>query len=111
MSRYARFVVLALLSLTGVGIGQHTAPSTSSERKVVARSAPSYPELARRMHIGGVVKIEAMVRANGTVKSARALGGHPVLVDAAIAAVERWKFEPAQNETVEVVQVSFEWSE
>ena len=111
MSRYAKFVVVAHLSLTGVGIGQHTAPAAGSERKVIARTAPAYPELARRMHIGGVVKIEAMVRANGTVKSARALGGHPVLVDAAIAAVEKWKFEPEQNETVEVVQVSFEWAE
>ena len=111
MSRYAKFVVVALLSLTGVGAGQHAAPATNAERKVIARTAPAYPELARRMHIGGVVKIEAMVRANGTVKSARALGGHPVLVDAAIAAVEKWKFEPQPNDTVEVVQVSFEWSE
>jgi len=111
MSRFFRFAPLTLLLLTGVGIGQHTAPATSPERKVIARSAPAYPELARRMHIGGVVKIEALVRANGTVKSARALGGHPVLVDAAIAAVEKWKFEPTQNDTVEVVQVSFEWAD
>lgn len=111
MPRYAKVVVMALLLLTGVAIAQHTSPATSAERKVITRVAPSYPELARRMHIGGVVKVEAVVRPNGTVKSARVLGGHPVLVDAAIQAVEKWKFEPAQSETTEAVQVSFEWSE
>jgi len=109
MSRHARFAVIALLSLTGVAIAQHANPSTSSERKVIAHVAPAYPELARRMHIVGVVKVEAVVRTNGTVKAARALGGHPVLVDAAVSAVEKWKFESGQSETTEVVQVSFEW--
>jgi TonB family protein len=107
--RTARFIIgVALLSLAAAAIGQHAAPSTSSERKVITRVAPVYPELARRMHIVGVVKMEAVVRANGTVKLARVLGGNPVLIDAAIAAVGKWKFEPAPTETAEVVQVSFE---
>jgi TonB family protein len=69
--------------------------------------APDYPELARRMQIHGVVKLEAIVRPNGSVKSTRVLGGNPVLVDAAVAAVGKWKFEPAQTETTELVQVAF----
>jgi TonB family protein len=60
------------------------------------------------MHLHGAVKVEVVVRANGTVKSTRALGGNPVLVDAALAAVQRWKFQPAQAETTEVIQVLFE---
>jgi TonB family protein len=109
MLRTARFIIgVALLSLATVAVGQHAAPSTNSERKVIARVAPAYPELARRMHIVGVVKVEALVRANGTVKSARVMGGNPVLIDAAVTAVGRWRFEPAQSETTEVVQVSFE---
>jgi len=75
---------------------------------VVTRVAPEYPELAHRLHIQGVVKVEARVRANGSVKSARILGGNPVLADAAMVAVEKWKFEAAQNESTELVQVSFE---
>ena len=82
--------------------------SPNSARKVTQRVAPDYPELARRMHIHGVVKVEAVVRPNGTVKSTRVLGGNPVLVDAASEAVGKWKFQPAQAETTEVVQVSFE---
>jgi TonB family protein len=60
------------------------------------------------MHIHGVVKVEAIVRPNGSVKTTRVLGGNPVLVDAALDAVGKWKFEPAQNETTELVQLSFD---
>src|SRR5271167_2040337 len=50
-----------------------------AERKVVSRIPPFYPEMAKRMHLGGVVKLEVVVRANGTVKSMKAVGGSPVL--------------------------------
>ena len=78
------------------------------ERKVVSRIAPFYPEIAKRMHLGGVVKLEVVIRANGTVKSTNALGGAPVLIPSATDAVRRWKFEPAPEETTEIVQVVFE---
>jgi TonB family protein len=81
---------------------------TSSDRKVLTHVAPVYPELAKKMHIRGTVRVEAIVRANGTVKSTRVLGGNPVLVNAAQDAVTKWKFEPAQSESTEVVQLTFE---
>lgn len=85
-----------------------TTVTSGSERKVAARVAPVYPELAKKMHIHGTVKVEAIVRPNGTVKSTRVLGGNPVLVDAAQEAVSKWKFEPGQSETTEVLQLAFE---
>ena len=87
---------------------QSTTVSSSSERKISVRVAPTYPELAKKMHIHGIVRIEAIVRPNGTVKSTRVLGGNPVLVEAARDAVGGWKFEPAQGETTEIVQLAFE---
>jgi len=108
MRRGVRCVAVAFIWLTGLAIAQSVPTSLSSERKVTARVAPDYPELARRMHIRGVVKVEAVVRSNGSVKSARVLGGNPVLVDAALTAVGKWKFQPAQADTTEVVQVAFE---
>jgi TonB family protein len=87
---------------------QSTTVSSGSERKIAARVAPAYPELAKKMHIHGLVRIEAIVRPNGTVKSTRVLGGNPVLVESAQDAVGKWKFEPAQSETTEIVQVAFE---
>lgn len=90
---------------------QTASDSGHSERKVAARVAPVYPELAKKMHIRGIVKVEATVRPNGTVKTTRVLGGNPVLVDAALDAVNKWKFEAAQNETTEIVQLAFDSSE
>ncbi len=75
---------------------------------MTSRVAPAYPELARKMHIHGTVKVEAGVRANGTVKSTRILGGNPVLIEAASDAVKQWKFAPGPAETTEVVQLTFE---
>jgi len=87
---------------------QNTTVSSNSERKISARVAPAYPELAKKMHIHGVVRIQAIVRPNGTVKSTRILGGNQVLAEAAEDAVGKWKFEPAQSGTTEVVQLAFE---
>ena len=47
------------------------------------------------------------VRANGSVKSCKVLGGNPVLLEAATKAVAQWKFVPAPSDTVEVVQIAF----
>jgi hypothetical protein len=34
-------------------------------------------------------------------------GGHPVLAQAAVNSVRRWKWEPAAHETHETVEVKF----
>lgn len=108
MRRSVLFVVVALIALTTNVVVAQSAPAANSERKVSSRVAPNYPELAKKMHIRGTVRVEAVVRANGSVKSTRVLGGNPVLVDAAIDAVAKWKFETASNETTQVVQLTFE---
>jgi protein TonB len=91
---------------TQVQAQSNSAPA--SGRAVISRVAPAYPELAKKMHIHGTVRVEAGVRPNGTVKSTRILGGNPVLIEAASDAVKLWKFAPGPAETSEVVQLSFE---
>jgi TonB family protein len=109
MRRGVSLVTVVLIALaSSLATAQGASTSGAAERKISARVAPTYPELARKMHIHGVVKVEALVRPNGSVKSTRVLGGNPVLVDAALDAVNKWKFEPSQNETTEVVQLAFE---
>lgn len=76
-------------------------------RRVKTHVKPNYPELARRMNITGAVKIEVMIAPDGKVKSTRVIGGHPLLVDAALNAVKQWRFEPAAKETMQVVQFKF----
>jgi TonB family protein len=104
--------VAALLALTpNLAAAQSGSAPAVSDRKVASKVAPVYPELAKKMHLHGVVKVEAVVRPNGVVKSTRVLGGNPVLVDAALEAVGKWKFDAAQAETTEVVQVTFDTEE
>ncbi|HYM78518.1 MAG TPA: energy transducer TonB [Candidatus Dormibacteraeota bacterium] len=109
MRRGVLIVAVCLVALTwNLAGAQNSAGASNSERKVSLRVAPVYPELAKKMHIHGTVRVEAVVRPNGSVKSTRVIGGNPVLIDAAQDAVSKWKFEPAQAETTEVVQLSFE---
>jgi len=79
-----------------------------SDRKVLERVAPVYPELARHANLSGLVKIEVTVRPNGTVKETRVAGGNPVLCGAAVDAVRKWKFEAATSETTEIVELRFQ---
>jgi len=77
------------------------------KRKVKTRVLPNVPELARRMNITGKVKIELVIAPDGHVKTSRALGGHPVLVQSCLDAVKDWKFESAPEETTQLVEFDF----
>jgi TonB family protein len=77
------------------------------KRKVKTKTTPAIPELARRMNISGKVKLELVIAPDGHVKSSRAMGGHPVLVQTCQDAVKDWKFEPAPEETTQMVEFDF----
>jgi protein TonB len=79
-----------------------------TERKVISRIAPFYPKIAKQMRLSGVVKLEILVRPNGTVKSVKVLGGSPALIESATFAVQKWRFEAASEESTEVVEILFE---
>jgi TonB family protein len=79
-----------------------------TNRKVKSKVSPVYPELARRMNISGVVKVRVTVAANGSVKDAQLVGGHPVLASAAMEAVKKWRFETRPEETAETVEFRFD---
>ncbi len=71
----------------------------------VVNVVPVYPPVARAAHIEGYVILEAVIDASGNVTSARVLRGHPMLDQAALDAVQRWKFTPARlnDEAIPVV--------
>ena len=58
--------------------------------------APSYPDIARRMHQSGVVEVEVVVDETGKVISARALSGPASLRDVAVQAAYRARFSPTK---------------
>jgi TonB family protein len=78
------------------------------KRKVTSRVLPDYPDMARRMSLRGIVKVDAVVGSNGVVKTVEIKGGHPVLAQAAVAAVRKWRWEPSSHDTKEPVEVKFE---
>lgn len=79
-----------------------------SARRVQTRVAPVYPELARRMKIVGVVKVEVMVAPNGNVKDTKIIGGHPLLANAVVDAVRKWHYETTSKETTETLEFRFD---
>src|SRR5260370_27521852 len=81
--------------------------SEEGKRKVKTKVAPVYPDLARRMNVMGRVKIEVIITPDGRVKSTRAMGGHPLLLQACLDAVKEWKFVVAPEETRLVIEFEF----
>jgi TonB family protein len=77
-------------------------------RKAKTRVSPVYPELARRMSITGTVRLAVVVAPNGQVKTAKPIGGHPILVNAAVDAMKQWRFESAAVESSGVVEFKFQ---
>jgi len=81
--------------------------SDEAKRKVRTKIVPDYPALAKQMNVTGKVKIEATIAADGHVISTRVVGGSPLLVNAALDALKKWRFEPAAKDTTEVVEFEF----
>lgn len=95
----AGFLVISMASAQTVG--------DEGKRKTKYRTNPLYSELARRMGLNGKVKIEIVIAPDGHVKSSRAIGGHPVLVQSCLDAVRDWKYETAPEETTQIVEFDF----
>jgi TonB family protein len=62
--------------------------------KLVTRIEPTYPELPRRAGVEGNVLITLEIDEAGNVVQAEVERGHPLLSEAALAAVRQWKYEP-----------------
>ena len=81
--------------------------AAAETRKPVANPTPDYPEIARRMNISGVVKVELVIGTDGQIKSAKVLGGHAVLADAVQKALKNWKYAPGPSETTMQLEFKF----
>ena len=68
--------------------------STVLQGKAVERRTPTYPQLARQIHLQGEVSVEVMISPAGRVESARVVSGHPMLAQCAREAALGWRFGP-----------------
>jgi TonB family protein len=64
------------------------------EGKLVHSVRPKYPPEAVEKHIEGSVLLHGIVGKDGTIRDLNALSGDPLLSQAAIEAVLRWRYEP-----------------
>lgn len=93
-----------------------TKPGPVVPGKLIDKVQPMYPESARKLRLHGVVSVNVVVHTDGTVAVQNVGAGHPLLVPAAVTAVQQWKYEPTtvSGEPVEVqakVYVTFELSQ
>jgi TonB family protein len=105
-----RMVALLAVAALAVGVAGLRAQDATGEmtRRVKSKVPAVYPELARKMNLAGTVKVSVVVLPNGLVKDAKVVGGHPVLANAALDAVRKWRFEPAAAESTGIVDFKFE---
>jgi protein TonB len=80
--------------------------------KILAQPQPTYPALAVQARIEGNVVLHAIIDREGHVSELQVVSGHPLLVQAALDAVRRWRYQPTElnHEPVEVdttITVSF----
>lgn len=80
----------------------------ADERAVKSRVSPTYPEIAKRMRIGGVVRLAVTVDPDGKVTDVKPLSGNNMLSVAAQEAVRKWRFEPGPG--VSTVEVALNFS-
>ena len=96
----AKALCFALLA----GLSALTAPALhaqndSHERKLVYRVEPEYPADLRRIGIGGYVRVDVTISSSGVVEGATVTGGNPILAEAAVKAIRKWKYEPMGSRT------------
>ncbi len=96
-SRWKKWAVAttAALLFSGASGFAQSGSTDETKRKVKTKTAPMYPELAKRMNVAGKVKIEVVITPDG------------LLVQACQDAVKEWKFMPAPEETTQVVEFEF----
>ncbi|HEX2270918.1 MAG TPA: TonB family protein [Pyrinomonadaceae bacterium] len=64
--------------------------------KAISLPKPGYPAIARAAHASGTVVVQVLIDENGTVVSAKAVSGHPLLINAAVSAARQAKFSPTK---------------
>jgi len=64
--------------------------------KAISLPKPAYPPIARAAHASGTVVVQVLIDENGSVVSAHAVSGHPLLQAAAVGAAKQARFSPTK---------------
>ena len=102
------FALISVLALMTPIVPALHAQTDNHERKLVYRVEPEYPADLKRIGVGGYVRVDATISSTGTVEGATITGGNPILAEAAVKAIRKWKYEPMGSRTK--VKVIFHFS-
>ncbi len=105
-SRCCSILLLVGLLALGLGVQRIAAQTASNEapRRIKVAIRPEYSDLAKRLSLSGVVRVEVQIGADGKVKRAHVVGGHPVLALDAERAALLTEFEPATKESTQIIE-------
>lgn len=112
MTKQSIFAAMAVCATAMTLMADVRIGTADALRAATTRLHPQYPAVARQMKISGHVEVEAQVAADGSVTSAKAVSGNPLLTQTAVAAVEKWKFAPFSSNgepTKAVVTLGFDF--
>jgi TonB family protein len=99
LKSYAIVLGLTIVLLISVQIisASKSASVLTDEPPVIMAVAPNYPALIDAKGAKGDVLVQVKVNADGSVSSAKAISGHPVLRPSSEEAAKRWRFAPSSD--------------
>ena len=114
---YSKTVIISTqpVPFSGVSATFNPAPTDGVKRiriggnlqaaKITYKVAPQYPLLAKQARIQGTVRYTVLISKDGSIRLMDVVSGHPLLVEAATAAVQQWQYSPTllDGEPVEVM--------
>ena len=84
-----------------------TAVLHADTRKSLKTVPPVYPAIAVKMRVEGTVKLDATIDPDGSVSDVKVVSGHQLLVQAAIDAVKKWRYESGDGKSIQPVAIEF----
>ena len=79
--------------------------STILTAKIIRKVTPLYPPLAKAARVSGTVRLMGIIAKDGSIQQLRVLSGPPLLIKAAVDAVQQWLYSPTvlNGRPVEVI--------
>jgi periplasmic protein TonB len=106
------FLVLAIsMVLAALALAQTDEPAKPMRLRIISSGIekihdvqPKYPLEARKRGVTGDVLLQATIDTKGNIINIKVIQGDPLLVDASIYAVKKWRYRPytINGEPVEV---------
>ena len=71
---------------------------------LIQKTAPVYPEIAKKAHVSGTVVMKATISKSGVIENLHVVSGPAMLTQSALEAVRTWRYKPYKlnNEPVEI---------